>query len=251
MSFADKVISTPVKDGTLAVFWLGQAGYIIKTPENKLIAIDLYLSDYCERLVGFKRIMAKILEPSELEFDVILASHAHPDHFDSDSIPFMMKNKTQVYCTQDCLAEFERLNIKNGYKVIKEGDKFDACGMEITAVPCDHGKDTPYAVGFLIRYGNKKIYFMGDTCFREDYFRDERKRNADLLLVPINGAFGNINETEAAETALGLSAKLTVPCHFWNFAEHEGNPYKFIKSMQEIAPNNKFYLMQMGEGIII
>ena len=251
MSFANKVVSLSVEKGEIGVFWLGQAGYVLKTPDNKLIAIDLYLSDYCERLVGFKRLMAKILEPDELKFDVILASHAHPDHFDCDAIPFMMKSRTTVYCTQDCVAEFERLNVKDGYKVIKEGDKIVTCGLEITAVSCDHGKDTPYAVGFVIQYCGKKIYFMGDTCFREDYFSDKTKCSPDLLIVPINGAFGNIDEKQAALTAVGLNAKLTVPCHFWNFAEHEGNPYEFMKNMKKYAPNSRYYLMQMGEGIII
>ena len=251
MNFANEVISTAVEKGNLAVFWLGQAGYIIKTPENKLVAIDPYLSDYCERLVGFKRLMAKILEPTELKFDVILSSHAHPDHFDCDALPLMLGGKTQLFCTEDCVSELSELKVKDGYTVIKTGDAFKTCGLKIEAVPCDHGKDTPYAVGFVITYGEKKIYFMGDTCYREDYFSDERKRNPDLLLVPINGAFGNINEREAAETAVGLNAKLTVPCHFWNFAEHEGNPYEFIKNMKKIAPQYKFYLMRMGEKIIV
>ena len=37
--------------------WLGQAGFLILTSNGKKIAIDPYLSDSCNALVGFKRMV--------------------------------------------------------------------------------------------------------------------------------------------------------------------------------------------------
>ena len=37
--------AAPRKD-ELALFWLGQAGFLIKTPAGRAIAIDPYFSDY-------------------------------------------------------------------------------------------------------------------------------------------------------------------------------------------------------------
>jgi len=61
--------------------------------------------------------------------------------------------------------------------------------------------------------------------------------------------FGNLDSSEAADAAEILKPKLTVPCHFWNFAEHGGDPNKFIEEMKN--RNLNFKLMRIGEGIII
>ena len=44
--FAKKIRELAVRENTLALVWLGQAGFLIKTPGGKIIAIDPYLSDY-------------------------------------------------------------------------------------------------------------------------------------------------------------------------------------------------------------
>ena len=92
-------------------------------------------------------------------------------------------------------------------------------------------------------------YDMGDTAFRKDFFEDKNVQGADLLIAPINGMFGNLNSEEAAEAAELLKPKMTVPCHFWNFVEHGGNPDSFHKIMVEKGLQHK--LLRMGEGILI
>lgn len=92
---------------------------------------------------------------------------------------------------------------------------------------------------------------MGDTCFRADLLENPFLRNSDLLILPINGAFGNLNEKEAAQVVSILKPKLAIPCHYWNFAEHGGNPNEFAAAMKDICPDSKYLLMQMGEKIYI
>ena len=113
---ATDVLGTYVPEGQVAVFWAGQAGFILKTPENKLIALDLYLSDCCRRYFGFKRIMPYLLEAHELNFDVVIASHSHYDHFDVDSIPAMLGEDTKFVGAVDTKAECDRLFVKDNIK---------------------------------------------------------------------------------------------------------------------------------------
>ena len=83
------------KLGETHLFYVGQAGYIIKSSKGTTLAVDLYLSDCVETLegqIGFKRLMPKILQPKDIDFDYIIATHPHWDHFDIDSIPQMMDN---------------------------------------------------------------------------------------------------------------------------------------------------------------
>ena len=247
--FADNIRGAYVAEGKVAVFWAGQAGFIIKTPENELLALDLYLSDCCERYFGFKRIMPYLLEPHELDFDYVVASHGHFDHFDVDAMPMLVRGNTKFIGATDTKVECEKLGIINNITYLKCGDTFKANSIKITGVPCDHGELAPDALGLWIEVGDKSIYYMGDTALRPDYLENPCVKSPDMLIAPINGMFGNLNSVEAAEAAKILKAKLTVPCHFWNFAEHGGNPNEFINAMKE--KELSFKLLRMGEGIII
>lgn len=246
---ATDILGTYVPDGQVAVFWAGQAGFILKTPQNKLVALDLYLSDCCRRYFGFKRIMPYLLEAHELNFDVVIASHGHYDHFDVDSIPALLGEDTKFVGALDTKTECDRLSVKDNTTFLQCGDEVTIDGISIKAVPCDHGELAPDAVGLWISVGGKTIYYMGDTAFRKDLFEKNDVQGADLLIAPINGMFGNLNSEEAAQAAEILKPKMTVPCHFWNFAEHGGNPDSFRKAMEDKGLNHK--LLRMGEGILI
>lgn len=248
MNFANDIKTMSVPKGKVALFWAGQAGFIIKTSENQLIGIDLYLSNCCERYFGFKRITPYILEPHELEFDYLISTHAHFDHFDVDAVPMMMTEKTRLLAAYDVKAECERLGINKNVTYVRTGDEVEIGGVLVKAMPCDHGKDTPDAVGLLIKIDDFKIYIAGDTSYRSDYFRNVELVGVDLFIPPINGAFGNLNSKEAAKAAEDIEAKLTIPSHFWTFCQHYGNPGEFIEEMK--TKNQSFYLMRQGEGLL-
>lgn len=250
--FALKVQGTSVSKGSLGVFFLGQAGFLFKCPDGTLVGLDLYLSDCCERYVGFKRLMPHLLAANELTLDYLVATHAHYDHFDPDSVPLLMANgHTELIAAKDVEKECAKLHIVENVTYISCGDRISRGGITITAVPCDHGAKTPYAVGLLIEAEGKKIYFMGDTCYRPDLLENKALQDVDLLLLPINGAFGNLNESEAAKVVSILRPRLSVPCHFWNFAEHGGNPALFRQAMKDEAPDSEYILMRQGESVII
>ena len=88
---------------TLSITFTGQAGFIIETTNGYRVGVDLYLSDCCNRLYGLKRLMPFVYNPSELDLDLLIATHEHEDHFDLDSVPVIMQNqKTKLLCASDC-----------------------------------------------------------------------------------------------------------------------------------------------------
>lgn len=250
-SFSETVQTTQVPQGNLAVFFLGQAGFLLKTPEGKLIAIDPYLSNCCERFFGFKRLMPRIVEPDELQLDTLLISHGHYDHFDPDSVPSLLTGSTALIGAQDVQAECRQLGLQGDITYLSCGQTVCRDGMTVTGVPCDHGELAPDALGLLIRAAGKTIYYMGDTAYRPDLLENPLLQNVDLLLLPINGAFGNLNEQQAAQVIARLQPKLAVPCHYWNFAEHGGNPGIFMEQMAKLAPRQAYRLMAQGEGFLL
>lgn len=225
----------PVPAGSVALYWLGQAGFLLKAADGRTVMIDPYLSNCCERFFGFRRLMAPTLSPTELLPDVLLITHAHYDHLDIDSVPALMAaGPTQMWCAQDVRGEAAKLGLSTErITYLHPGDVQVNDWLRVTAIACDHGEPAPDALGFLIELDGKRIYLAGDTAFRPDIFAQECLRNVDVFIAPINGAFGNLNEQQAADAARLVAPGTTVPCHFWNFAEHRGDPILFMNAMQE------------------
>lgn len=237
----------------LQLTFAGQAGFIIESADGYRIGIDLYLSDCCDRHFGLKRLMPFLFEPQKMDLDILVATHAHYDHFDPDSVPFLMQDKkTRLVAACDVREEAEKLQLDSDrITYLKVGEVFKNEAISIKAVPCDHGDEAPEAIGLKIELDGKTIYIAGDTCYHEEYFGSEELHAPDVFIMPINGAYGNLNEKEGAKAASLVKPKLCIPCHFWNFAGHFGSPHLFVEEMEEKYPCVSYNLMRMGETIEI
>lgn len=236
---------------------LGQAGFILKSQKGQTLGIDLYLSDCVERVEGhdgYHRLMPKIIEAQDLQLDVIIATHFHRDHFDVDAMTDLMLNKnTHLLCAYDCKADVEQLDIDiNRVTYVKTGDKVHIGDFEIFFTHCDHGDGAPQAVGALITVDGKNILEVGDTSLHINW-KDEYLSVGplDVLIAPINGAYGNLNEQENVLLTQLLCPRLTVPCHFGMFASHGGHPGLWRKLLLEQIPNQKYKIFTMGEGVVV
>lgn len=250
MDFIKKMEDIQCRSGEVMIMWLGQAGFLLKNSQNKILAVDVYLSDLAMKQDGNKRLVPPIMSSKELKPDVILATHSHTDHLDLDSLPDMLREETELYCPVSSLELCRKRSLPmERIREVKPGDSFRKQGYEIKTVFADHGDTAPDAVGFIIRAENVSIYFTGDTGYQQDRMRQAVNQDIDVLLAPINGEYGNMNETDAAMLAAQIDAKLTIPCHFWTFARHEGSPFRFEMAMKMLAPKNEAYVMAIGESI--
>lgn len=236
--------------GKTHVFSAGQAGFIVKSASGQLLGIDLYLSDCVERVepdhVGYRRLLPKILEPNEIQLDVLICTHFHRDHFDVDSVPVLMNNdKTELFCPRDCESDAKGLNRVN---FINPGVSCVVGDFKMTFVNCDHGTGAPLAVGVIIEVDGKRILEVGDTCLRIDRKQEYLSTGElDLLIAPINGMYGNLDSKDCAILTDLLKPKLVVPCHYGMFAAHHGDVGLFHEKMDKDYPNNKYLIMCLGE----
>ena len=253
MNTAQTILDMKVPEGRMGLIFMGQAGFILKSPKGELMGIDLYLSDFCERYFGLKRLTPQILKPDEIEFDYLLCSHAHYDHFDPDSVPVMLSgSRTRFYCSINCVEECARYGIpESRCIVLHEGELISIGSFTVLPVPGDHGDDAPDALGLYIRCGEKSFYLAGDTCWREDYAKEMAKYPVDFCAAPINGVDGNMNAEEGAAFFKTVRARLSMPCHFWTFAEQGGDPNAFMEAMKRDEDHPAFILMAQGETILI
>ena len=232
------------------LFSVGQAGFILKSSSGQLLGIDLYLSNCVEQLeghVGFKRLLPEILSPNELIFDVVICTHPHYDHFDVDSIPEIMQNGSKLFASVDCKKLVHQLRMEkqeDRITYVRPGDHCRCGDFDLIFVDCDHGEGAPDAFGVIIKVDGKVLYEVGDSCLRLDRV-NEIPKPIDVLMGPINGMYGNMNEIEMIQLSEAIQPELTIPCHYGMFASHGGD----LKAFYDIATkkNIKFLIMQQGE----
>jgi len=253
-NLAQKIRETSVEKESVAIFWISQAGFVFKTPAGKVAFIDPYLTDYVQRALpeygfGFKRIMARNIDPDEIEADYVISTHAHQDHLDVDALPALLqKQRIHFIGAPDCREIYLREGIpESRFTILHEGETLSLGDFSLTGVFADHGKDTPDALGVLFNFNGIQVWQVGDSAYRPDMWQDLFKKRIDILIPPINGAFGNMNGMEAAKLAHDAGVKIVIPCHFWMFPLHFGNPGEFLEACKTQSPEVEPRLMTQGE----
>jgi L-ascorbate 6-phosphate lactonase len=254
---AQEIRNTRVDPGCLAVWWIAQAGFVFKAPGGKIVYTDPCLTDYTQRSLpefgdGFKRIAPRLIEPEEVEADYVISTHSHQDHFDADAIPVIARNpRTHFIGAPDCRDLYRKADIpEDRFTILHESETLGLDGFRLTGIYADHGKDTPDALGLWLDFNGITVWQVGDSAYRPEQWGDLFERGVDIIIPPINGAFGNLNEVEAAKLAQSARARLAIPCHFWMFALHHGDPGIFLEACKEHAPGVTPRLMSLGELFI-
>ncbi len=255
---AKSIRETVVNPGNLAIFWLGQAGFVYKTSEGTVLYVDPYLTDSVHRqlsheLYGFKRIMMAPIAPEEVETDYIVCTHAHADHLDIDLVAVLADDGRVTFVgAPDCEAGFMAQGIPAERRITMTLGQPLMCGdVRLLPVAADHGDLAPDALGLVLEAEGIRVWQVGDSAYRPDMWQDVFALGIDVLIPPINGAFGNLNPIEAARLAGDCRARIAIPCHFWMFAEHGGDPAAFLGECRIYAPETQACLMSQGEMLMV
>lgn len=257
INLAQTIRETQVVKDSLAIFWLAQAGFVFKTFDGKVIFVDPYLTDYVQHVLpeyglGFKRMMASLVTPEEVEADYVISTHSHADHFDGDAMPRIAQNpRVHFIGAPDCRELYQTAGIpEDRFTILHLGETLELDGCKLTGVFADHGDLAPDALGLWMDFGSITVWQVGDSAYRPDKWQALFEKRVDVLLPPINGAYGNINEVDGARLAGDAHAVVTIPCHFWMFPLHFGNPAGFLEACKQYAPDTNALLMTQGECFI-
>ncbi len=146
--------------------------------------------------------------------DIILVTHEHGDHLDPDLINSLRKEGTVILCNGASSAKIP------GSKVMKAGDRQEIKNITVEAVPAynivnERAPGQPYhpkgaGNGYIITFGDKRIYVAGDT---ENTPEMKALRNIYVAFLPMNLPYTMTPEM-VADAAKAFKPAILYPYHY-------------------------------------
>lgn len=246
---------TPVNSVTL--WWLGQAGFILKSPDGKIVVLDPYLSNSCKALgeqAGFNmdRQVPPLLSPADLVgVDLYALTHSHQDHLDPDTLAGYRANGGcgPYLAPVDTIEKLGSLGVPSAETHLIWPNKCFTLGdltLRATFAIPFAGDDLSH-VGYLVSVKNgPTLYFTGDTGYHEILPISIAPHHPDILVAVINGAFRNLGPAEAALLAKKLGVKVTIPCHHDLFLDNCLPPQLLRTNLRVEGIDNTYRSLEHG-----
>ncbi len=230
----DEIGAERISARSLAVWWLGQSGYVIKSPRATLV-VDPYLSEHLtQKYAGTSkphiRMTPAPFRGHELKgVDLILASHKHSDHLDPGTVPDLLAASpaAKLGLPESLLDHALSLGLPADRLIpLDAGSVFELAGFRIRAIPSAHeGLDTDdrgrhLYLGFVIETEGLRLYHSGDSVAYDGLDDWLGPASFDVLFLPINGRDpargvpGNMSAAEAVDLASRVKPRYIVPHHY-------------------------------------
>jgi L-ascorbate metabolism protein UlaG (beta-lactamase superfamily) len=196
-SFQTDILKT--SQGDLEITFIGH-GSLMFTFNGKVIHVDPF---------------SKLAEYSKLpKADLLLITHEHGDHLDLKAVEAVSTDKTVLVLSKTCAAK-----LKGGI-IMENGDTETVGGLKIEAVPAYNivhmrSEGVPFhprgiGNGYVITFGDKRVYVAGDT---ENIPEMKKLERIDCAFLPMNLPY-TMNPEMAAEAAKAFKPKILYPYHY-------------------------------------
>jgi L-ascorbate metabolism protein UlaG (beta-lactamase superfamily) len=146
--------------------------------------------------------------------DLILVTHEHYDHLDTDLIKQLRKENTVLISNRNSAAQVPWA------QVMKPGDSGKVNKITIEAVPAynivhERIKGQPFhpegiGNGYVITIGDRRFYIAGDT---ENIPEMKDIKNIDVAFLPMNLPY-TMTPAMVADAAKSFRPKILYPYHF-------------------------------------
>lgn len=192
--------------------------------------------------------------------DVVIASHAHYDHFDIETFA-AYPDKAVPFFVGPNMAEQARAAGFTNVRELKVWESAQVGELTVTACPGAHGVEE---VTYMLQAQGSTVYFGADSKLIPEMDElPKRFPSVQLALLSVNGlhAMGSqkvMSDVEAAQLAGKLNAEVAVPFHYrfhgnW-FTEtfilrHEGTPERFAEEAKTVAPSTQVRVLAPGERL--
>lgn len=227
----------------MKVTFHGHSCFLIETNHARLL-IDPFLSGN----------PAAVLQPDEVDVDVILLTHGHNDHL-GDTVEIAKRTKAQVIASHELATWLSWQGVEaHGMSI---GGRYQSNFGLVQLTPAFHGngyvdeekREIVYMgmpAGLVIQVDGKTLYHAGDTSLFSDMQLIKRKYQIDLAMLPIGDNY-TMGPDDAVLAAEWVGAKRVVPMHYNTFPVIEQDPDSFVKKLAAKAITG--VVLKAGESI--
>jgi L-ascorbate metabolism protein UlaG (beta-lactamase superfamily) len=214
-SFQTDILKT--SQGDIAITFIGH-GSLMFTFNGKVIHVDPF---------------SRLAEYSKLpKADMLLITHEHRDHLDLKAVEAVRTDKTVLVLTETCAAR-----LKGGI-IMENGDSKTVGGLKIEAVPAYNfvhmrSEGVPFhpkgiGNGYVITFGDKRVYVAGDT---ENIPEMKKLERIDCAFLPMNLPY-TMNPEMVADAAKAFKPKILYPYHYGD--TDTSNIEQLMKDTQDV-----------------
>jgi L-ascorbate 6-phosphate lactonase len=245
-----------VAEDAIAIWYLGQNGFILKDASGVLIGIDLYLTNSCAKSYAhlpyrLDRQLPIFIKPEHLDVDVFITTHSHQDHADPETIQRLAKTKGTTFLgPYDSMRVYRECGIEpSRFRMMHPGEAVELEGRIMAqatfALPTD-ATDLNHT-GMLLRFPNGATFYnTGDTAYAER-LSTLLPTGVDICAICINGGFHNLSALQAASIVKMLGPRVVVPCHYDMMVNNVGSPEMLRVALELVGAEADFHMMTYYE----
>ena len=202
---------------------------------------------------------------TDLDVDVVLISHGHPDHFDLASLGSLRGSPTII--VPRGLGARTRGRVRGDIIEVRSGDRMAIGGLAIDVVPAAHwispGAPRAQPVGYVVDAG-PRVYFAGDTGRFPGL--ETLLAGVDVALLPVwtwgpHLGPGHLSPRSAAQVLATAGPTVAIPIHWgtlyprrlhrvWPAPLHEPGD-RFAAYAAGLAPDTQVRVLRPGEATVV
>lgn len=252
----DEIRAQEVPRASIALWFLGQNGWILKAPDGTVVAVDPYLSDALRekrKTMNMARQVPVLIDPEALAVDLFLCTHSHADHACPVTIAGAVKAGTRRFAgPAETIEIYESCGIPREETILTWPNHSFSLGAftftGVFALPTDHTDLTH--MGFMIEVADgPKLYITGDTA-DTPILHTAARHAPDVMIVCINAGFRNLSHWQAAELVKVVDPEIAIPCHFDMFPDNSCPPHMFKASLTVQGIGEKYRLLEHGKPFL-
>jgi L-ascorbate 6-phosphate lactonase len=245
-----------VERGTVAVWYLGGAGLILKTPET-IIYIDPYVGEGTgDPELGGRGVPVPFDPRAVGQVDAVLCTHDHIDHTDHETLVVWRDHLRPPLFGPAASTDLAR---EWGYPVerlttLPHGESGTVNDVHITSVraydPLAKG-----ANGYLVEAQGVSLLHLGDSLYFKELGEEVRGRPIDALFVSVaqnpRGKIYYMTESDAARAARDVEARLLVPVHWDLWRNFSLDPRRVITASRWYCPDVSVKIPRYGRKMVL
>lgn len=171
--------------------------------------------------------------------DVVLLTHAHPDHVSTSTLAAVTTDETQLVAPQTVYNELPA-DIADRTTVLANGDASSVNDLTVNAVPMYNLPESEDAYhvkgegnGYVLEKNETRVYIAGDAA---DIPEMRSLENIDVAFVPMNQPYTMDVET-AADAVVDFAPGAVYPYHYRNQDESLSDVERFRTFVNDENPD--------------